>query len=145
LYYEHITVLVMKLLLGQSQHEEGFVENVSFRSWLLEQMRVWHLNQSQLARRLDVAPSLISRYINHGVVPRADVVDKLARNFRVDVDVVRDLVGLEPADRPVETLRAGEVIGMVKRVDWRDDTKFNTISAILRLYLDEGVLASSAR
>lgn len=108
-----------------------------FRSWLIEQMRVRHLNQSQLARQIGVAPSLISRYLNRGVLPRADVVDRLARAFHMDVDLIRLLVGLGPADTPAETLRAGEIIGMVKRVNWRDDTKFNTVTGILRMYLED--------
>ena len=116
-----------------------------FRSWLIEQMRVWHLNQSQLARKLDVAPSLISRYINKGVLPRADVADRMARVFRVDVDLVRSLVGLDLVDRPAETLRAGEIIGMVKRIDWRDDTKFSTVTAILRMYLADQDEAGARR
>ena len=107
-----------------------------FRSWLIVQMRVRRLNQSQLARQIGVAPSLVSRYLNHGVLPRADVIDRIARAFRVDVDFVRSIVGLDPEDRPAESLRAGELIGMIKRINWRDDMKFGTVSGILRMYLE---------
>ena len=115
-----------------------------FRSWLVGQMRVRNLNQSQVARMINVAPSLVSRYLNHGVLPRADVVDRIARAFRVDVDFVRAIVGLESEDRPAESLRAGELIGMIKRINWRDDTKFSTVSGILRMYLDDAEQGAEA-
>jgi hypothetical protein len=28
-------------------------------------------------------------------------------------------------------------MGMVRRIDWRDDGKFNTVSGIFRMYLDD--------
>ena len=117
---------------------------LEFRSWLVGQMRVRNLNQSQVARMINVAPSLVSRYLNHGVLPRADVVDRIVRAFRVDVDFVRAIVGLEAEDRPAESLRAGELIGMIKRINWRDDTKFSTVSGILRMYLDDAETAERA-
>lgn len=108
-----------------------------FRVWLLEQLRKRRWNQSELARRAGITQGMVSRYTNGLALPNEYGADRIARALSVDADIVRGLVGIENQDRPPESLRAGELIGMVKRVDWRDDVKFNTISGILRMYLGD--------
>jgi Helix-turn-helix. len=112
-------------------------DDMQFRDWLVEQLRVRNMNRSQLARQINASPSLISRYINEDVKPGPIIAERIARVFRVDVDFVRRLVDLDPLDYAPETLRAGELIGMVKRVNWRKDDWFKTVQGILRMYLDE--------
>ena len=112
-------------------------QDVRFREWLLEQLRVRNMSRSQLAKKINASPSLISRYVNEGVKPGPIYAERIAKEFRVDVDFVRRLVGLDPIDYAPETLRAGELIGMVKRVNWHKDDWFKTVQGVLRMYLDE--------
>ena len=70
-----------------------------FRSWLVGQMRVRNLNQSQVARMINVAPSLVSRYLNHGVLPRADVVDRIARVIAISDGLAAALVMARDRDQ----------------------------------------------
>ena len=109
----------------------------AFRDWLLEQMRIRRWNQSELARRSGTTPAMISKYVLMQNFPSEYGVERIARALSADEDMVRVMVGLEPRNHLPESSRTGEIIGMVKRVDWSDDVKFNTVSGILRMYTEE--------
>lgn len=55
-------------------------------------MDEWRLNRSQVASRIDVAPSTVHRWFTRGSVPNLDVVDALAQYFNVDSRWLRGVI-----------------------------------------------------
>lgn len=69
----------------------------SFGAWLESQLLRREWNQSDLARRIDVRPSVVSRWIRNERVPSPASVGRIADVLMVDVDDVLTRAGHRPA------------------------------------------------
>jgi transcriptional regulator with XRE-family HTH domain len=82
--------------------------------WLAEQMRVRGLSQRQLAQYSGVSVATISRILNEGHVPRAEVVARLAEYFGAPAVDALTQAGLATLDAPPEA--RAEALELLRRL-----------------------------
>ena len=89
-----------------------------FSDWLKDELRRREWNMSDLARRLDISPSVVGRWIRDGRIPTPESCDRIADVLGLDVDRVLVLAGHRP---DIERLPISEdqaaVIALVRRVN----------------------------
>ena len=107
-----------------------------FRDWLTEEMRLRKWNQAELARRADILPSVISRWMNNDWLPDATSCYRLSKALGVYFNFVLRMAGHDPVEAPVATSAHERLVGMVKRVDLSDPTRLSTLDGILRMWLE---------
>src|SRR5690606_9052362 len=70
-----------------------------FGEWLAAALSERGMNQSQLARRINVATGTVNRWINEGRTPAASSLEPIARELGVSVDEVMLAAGVMEEDR----------------------------------------------
>ena len=117
-----------------------------FTEWLDDQIKMSRMSQAEFARRAGISsPAVVSRWLSGESKPSVEMWRRIARAFRVDIDYVLEKAGYRPQSMAGElSERAGILASMVKRVDWADDTRYNSIYRLVRAYLEEDQLKDSA-
>lgn len=112
------------------------VSKTQFGQWLASRMQAREWNNSDLARRLGTAPSVVSRWVRGDRVPDPASCDRIADVLGVDVDLVLTLAGHRPAVEPLAPDdERRELLGYLKRLQLTPD-RVTALRGVLRGWLE---------
>lgn len=63
--------------------------SVEFASKILCLMEIHSLTRNLFAERINVSQPTVSRWLNHNVVPRGDLFNRISKEFKIPVHVLR--------------------------------------------------------
>lgn len=89
------------------------------------------LTQAELAQKIDISHTQVTRYETKGVQPPADVLKKLADVFGTSIDY---LVNGTAEEKAQTTLTDAELIKQFKEVEQLPDVEKKTILKVLAAY-----------
>jgi len=89
------------------------------------------LTQSELAQKIDISHTQVTRYETKGVQPPADVLKKLADVFGTSIDY---LVNGTADEKAQTALTDAELIKQFKEVEQLPETEKKTILTVLAAY-----------
>jgi transcriptional regulator with XRE-family HTH domain len=89
------------------------------------------LTQMELAQKIDISHTQVTRYENKGVQPPADVLRKIADVFGVSIDY---LVNGTAEEKAQTALTDAELIRQFKEVEQLPDNEKKTILNVLAAY-----------
>ena len=117
------------------------MDSISERVTLIRKQK--GLTQNELAEKVDISKAQMSRYINKGVQPPANVLAKMADELGVSMDY---LLNGDTDDKAISSLSHAEVIQQYKEVDQlpKEERKtiIKVIAALLRDYKTRQAYAS---
>lgn len=99
-------------------------------------MRRREWTQADFARRLNVAPQVVSKWMLGQRLPDPHSCDLIADALSLDLDLVLWHAGHRPnldvidPDDPATT-----IISLAKRVDWSKPERFNLVEGIMRQWI----------
>lgn len=108
----------------------------TFGAWLSYQLKARDWNMSDLARRMDVSPSLISRWARDDRLPSPESCDRIADALGIDVDRVLVLAGHRPDIEaiPIDDARS-TLLALVRQVHLTED-RAALLAATIRSWID---------
>lgn len=108
----------------------------AFPVWLKTELARREWNMSDLARRLEISPSVVGRWVRGERMPAPESCDLLADALGVDVDRVLVLAGHRPDIEaiPVDDTHA-TIQALLRQVDLTPDRAY-TVIGMLRMWLD---------
>src|SRR5690606_6390459 len=96
-----------------------------FGRWRAAALSERGMNQSQLARRINVATGTVNRWINEGRTPAASSLEPIARELGVSVDEVMLAAGVMEEDRA----RIGPRARLADLISWLPDQEIEAVLA----------------
>lgn len=120
---------------------------VRFGPWLESQMLRREWNQSELARRLNVRPAVVSRWIRDERRPSTGSVDKIADVLGLDVDLVLSIAGHRPRDIDLDPESAtARLMPLIEKIDWQSRPgRLEEMEAELRFMIEIDQRKNAAR
>ncbi len=100
-----------------------------------------NLNQSQLAKTIEVSLTQLQRYENKGVQPPADVLKKLADTFNISIDF---LVYGDTEQKAKQSIKDNELLAQFKAVEELDSKDKSTIKDIIDAFIKRSRLKNIA-
>jgi transcriptional regulator with XRE-family HTH domain len=108
----------------------------TFGAWLKRQLNRREWNQSDLARRLETRPGVVSHWVRGDRIPDPESCRAIADALHLDEDLVLALAGHRTATEPLKPDDpATEFVGMVKRVRWDDEERVEAMRETLQRWL----------
>lgn len=113
----------------------------SFHTWLRYQLDRREMNASDLARKMDIRPGVISHWVRGERIPSSASCERIADALNVDPDLVLVMAGHRPN---IEGLTPDDprtdLIAMVRRVRWTAERE-----AIARSVLEAMIAAERTK
>jgi transcriptional regulator with XRE-family HTH domain len=107
-----------------------------FAAWLKRQLDRREWTAAELARRIEVSPTSVSRWVNGREVPSSNNARRIADAFYLEQDDVLTLAGHRDQDRPISPDDPlSRLIRKLKRVTLNRDRE-NLLDQILDAYLE---------
>ena len=96
----------------------------------LRKQKGW--SQSELAAKIDISYTQMSRYEIKGVQPPANILSKLANNFGTTVDF---LVNGATEDKAKATLKDTELLNQFKAIEQMTDKDRNIVKTLIDAFI----------
>ena len=111
--------------------------NAEFIRWLKQELARRRWNQSELARRMDVLPSAVSKWMSLEWRPDSNNCLRLSNVLGIDADFILELAGHARRTRIPESTNARQLKSMVDYIDWYKPGRYATVEGIMRMFKDE--------
>lgn len=113
--------------------------NASFPGWLRRQLDRREWTQADFARRLDLSPAVVSRWITGRRIPDPRYCDLIADALGVDLDLVLFHAGHRPlTDPPPPDDPRADLHGLVDRINWANAPGgYEVVTTALRSIIKE--------
>jgi transcriptional regulator with XRE-family HTH domain len=113
------------------------VTSGEFVAWLRKEMAERRLSQSEMGRRANILPSVISRWLAGEYGPDPGSCLKIANALGVDPQYVMSLAGHSPRQRIPEDMDVQYLMSALRYIDWSKPGRMSTVRGIFRMYQDE--------
>lgn len=127
----------------ERKKEEHAEQARLFAQWLKSEMGERRLKSTDLARRMKVQASVVTRWLSGKHVPDMDSIHKLALGLGVSVDTVVEAAGKPPLvrRRPGIGSKTRTLIGYVESIDWdRKPGQYDVVEGILRNLVEDEIV-----
>jgi len=105
---------------------------LKFATWFHGQLLYREMSPADFARRTEIKPQTISKWLLGERVPSPLYCDLIADAFLLDPDIVLDVAGHRPMPKPVDPDDPKvEILGLVDRVDWSSERNVRLVRSLL--------------
>lgn len=114
------------------------VRGQTFATWLQRHLLRREWTQADFARRLNVSPQVVSKWILAQRIPDPASCDRIADVLGVDLDLVLWQAGHRPNVERIDPDDPRTVLGaLINAIDWSQGDRFHFLEGILTMWRNE--------